>query len=215
MTLDLIALSDPNSAAAEAYRQLRTNLVFAGVPMETVLVAAATADQNKASVVANLAVSFANIGKRVLIADCDLRRPAMHRLFQLANDSGVTTALQNGERPLLQATGVPGLQVLTSGPAVPVAADLLASTRMNDLIAQLRTMAEIVLFDAPPVVLSTDAANLASRVDGVVLAVSVGHTKRHDAEQAKEILGRVGAHIVGAILVNAPANAALHKYLTG
>ena len=164
MTINLVTLTDPTSPAAEAYRRLRVNLMSAGreAPLHTLLVAAAGADPDKAATVANLAVTFAKVGKRVILADCDLRHPAQHTLFGLANDGGRDHRAPRGGGALpLQATEVADLRVLTSGPAVEVPSDLLASPAMGRLIARLRDEADVVLFDAPPVTLATDAAELA------------------------------------------------------
>jgi non-specific protein-tyrosine kinase len=218
MTGKLITISAPTSAAAEAYRRLRTNLATAraadGGPLQTLLVAAAGPDGNKAETVANLAITFARVGKRTILVDCDLRHPGQHALLGLANEAGVTTALQHPAGPLpAQAAEVPCLQVLTSGPAVDVPSDALASPQMAELIADLRREADIVLFDAPPVVLATDAVELASQVDGVLLTVSAGHTRREEAQRAREMLARVGAHVVGVALVNVQADGELTRYL--
>lgn len=205
MTSTLITLTDPASPIAEAYRRLRVNLTAAGrdTSLQTVLVAAAGSDAEKAEVVANLAVAFARIGKQVIVVDCDLRHPAQHTLFGLDNRAGVTTALGAADQPLpLQVTAAPGLRVLTSGPAIVGPADAVASPPMADLIARLRDEADIVLFDAPPVTLATDTVELATRVDGVLLTVRAGHTQREVAQQAKEQLERIGARVVGAVLVN-------------
>jgi non-specific protein-tyrosine kinase len=113
----------------------------------------------------------------------------------------------------LQSTEVPGLRVLASGPSLPISSDLIASPAMADLIARLRNEADVVLFDAPPVTLATDAAELATKVDGVLLTVSASHTRRDDARQAKELLERAGARLIGAALINVAADAALRKYL--
>jgi capsular exopolysaccharide synthesis family protein len=213
---DLISLNQPSSAAAEAFRRLRTNLLAAGsgAPLHTLLVVPATPDGDKAHMTANLAVAFARIGKRVILADCDLRHPAQHTLFGLENGAGVSSALQaQGGRLPLQATELSCLQVLTSGPAVDTPADLMASDAMSGLIAQLRDECDIVIFDAPPVEVATDAADLARQVDGVLLTVSAGHTKREDAQHAKELLAKVGARLLGVALVNVPLDAQLRKYL--
>jgi len=256
MTTNLVTITDPTSPAAEAYRRLRVNLVASGqeTPLHTLLIVAAGPDADKASTVANLAVTFARVGKRVILVDCDLRHPSQHTLFGLDNRAGVTTAVgaplppnagglsspqdrgaggpgspqdreaggpgspqdwgTGGAATLpLQATDVPGLRILTSGPEVAVPSDLIASPAMASLIARLRDDADVVLFDAPPVVLATDAAELATLVDGVLLTVSAGHTRRDDAQRAIDLLGKVGARLVGAALVNAPADAELRKYL--
>jgi protein-tyrosine kinase len=218
MAVNLVVVSDPTSPAAEAYRRLRVNLMSAlpqEAPLQVLLVAAAGPDPDKASTVANLAVTFARVGKRVILADCDLRHPALHDLLGLANDAGVTTVLDGdaaAELPL-QPTEIPNLRVLTSGPAVLVPADSIASPAMDRLITRLRQEADVVLLDAPPVVLATDAVELATQVDGVLLTVSAGRTKRDDAQRAVQLLKRVGARLVGTALVNLPVDADQRRYL--
>ncbi len=218
MTSTLVSLTDPTSPAAEAFRRLRINLGVGrdATGVKTLLVAAAGLDGDKASVAANLAIAFARIGKRTLLVDCDLRHPAQHSLFQLPNQDGLTSALQDLSAPLpLQESAVPCLRVLTSGPAVQIPADLIASPQMAGLIGRLRQEAEVVIFDAPPVVMATDAAELASQVDGVLLTVSAGRTRREEAQRAKDLLERVGAHILGVALINVAEDAALRNYLAG
>jgi len=225
MSSNLITLTNPTSPAAEAYRRLRLNLMAIGreAPLRTLLVVAAGADEDKAVPVANLAVTFARVGQQVILADCDLRHPAQHTLFGLANTAGVTTVLQEDpsaqsgqprEALPLQPTKVRNLRLLSSGPAVEIPSDLIATPAMVTLISRLRDEADIVLFDAPPVTLATDAAMLATRVDGVLLTVSAGRTKQQVARQAKDLLERVGARLVGVVLVNVPMDARLSKYLS-
>lgn len=208
MTANLISLTDPASPVAEAYRRLRVNLLAAGreAPLKTLLVVAAAADPDKASTVANLAVAFARVGRQVIVADCDLRRPSLHKLFGLDNTRGVTTAVGDAASSLpLHATEVAGLRILTSGPAVDVPADLLASPAMGNLIARMGEEADLVLLDAPPVLEATDAVELAPQVDGVLLTVRAGETRREDAQRAKEQLEKVGARVLGAALLNTGA----------
>ena len=216
MTPNLVTLTAPNSPVAEAYRRLRVNLMSAGssAPLRTILVVATSASKDKALVVANLAVAFAKVGKRVIVADCDLRHPAQHTLFGLGASEGVTTAVDVEQAPLpLLATGVENLFLLASGPNVEVPSDLLASPAMGRLVHRLEGEADVVLFDAPPVTVATDAAELAVQVDGVLLTVTAGVTKRDDAQRAKELLAQVGARVVGVALVNAAAEAAVRDYL--
>jgi non-specific protein-tyrosine kinase len=217
MAVNLVVVSSPASPAAEAYRRLRVNLMSAGqeAPLQVLLVAAAGPDPDKSSTVANLAVAFAKVGKRVILADCDLRHPALHTLLGLANDAGVTTMLEDDtavELPI-QQTEITNLRVLTSGPAVMVPSDSVASPAMARLIARLRQEADMVLIDAPPVVLATDAVELATQVDGVLLTVSAGRSKRDDAQRAVHLLKRVGARLVGTALVNLPVDADQRRYL--
>jgi capsular exopolysaccharide synthesis family protein len=218
MTLNLATLIEPNSPVAEAYRRLRVNLVSAGKeePLCTVLIAAASSSKDKPQVVANLAVAFAKVGQRVILVDCDLRHPGQHTLFGVSGNSGVTTAVKDEKAPLpLQATEVPGLQLLPAGPRIDVPSDLLASPAMGRLVKRLSGEADVVLFDAPPVTVATDAAELATQVDGVLLTIAAGVTKREEAQRAKELLAQVGARVVGAALVNVAAEAAVRDYLAG
>jgi non-specific protein-tyrosine kinase len=212
MTANLVCITDPSSSAAEAYRRLRVNLASPtqGAPLEALLVVAAGPEPDKASVVANLAVTFARVGKQVILADGDLRQSAQHAIFGLPNEQGITTVLSAPSVELpLQETGIEGLRLLSSGPPVELPSELLASPAMAELVARLRQDADIVLFDAPPVVSATDAAELAGAMDGVLLIVAAGRTKRDQAEQALQLLGRVGARVVGAALINAPASAGM------
>lgn len=205
MAPNLIILTDPTSPTAEAYRRLRVNLISAGrdAPLQTVLVVAAGPDEDKAEIVANLAVAFAKIGKRVAVADCDLRHPGQHTLFGLSNSNGVSDALSKPDKALpLQATAVTGLRLLASGAAAATSSDELASPGMAELISRLRREADIVLFDAPPVTVATDAVELATQVDGVLLTLRAGHTQREQAQRAREQLEKVGARVLGAALVD-------------
>lgn len=203
----LIALRDPRAPAAEAYRTLRTNIQFSSLdkPLRTLLATSTAPDEGKSTTIANLAVTIAQAEQRVILVDCDLRRPTLHTLFGLPNDSGLTSAIlaqEDAELPF-QDVGVPGLRLLTSGPLPPRPADILGSRRMEAVIARLRADADIVLFDTPPVVAVTDAAVLATRVDGVLLVFQAGRTSRERGRQARQILEKVKANIVGVVLNNA------------
>jgi len=213
----LITLTNPRSPIAEAYRSLRTNLEFSSLdhPLRSMIVTSAAPEEGKSTTLANLAVTVAQAGKRVILADCDLRRPAQHRLFGLANATGLTTMVvddQAMKSPPLQETGVPNLWLLASGPPPPNPAELLASRRMTEIIATLLERADMVLFDAPPVIAVTDAAVLAAKVDGVLLVLRAGKTKREHVERAKALLEKVNARVVGTVLTNVPPDASLQYY---
>ena len=201
----LIALRDPRSPAAEAYRALRTNIQFSSLdkPLRTLLATSTAPDEGKSTTIANLAVTMAQSEQRVVLVDCDLRRPSLHTMFGLPNDEGLTSLMlqENGRMPV-QQTEVPGLLVLTSGPLPPRPADILGSRRMEAVIAQLREQADIVLFDTPPVNAVTDAAVLATKVDGVLLVFRVGATKRDRAREARRLLDKVNANYVGVVLTD-------------
>jgi non-specific protein-tyrosine kinase len=213
----LITLSDPRSPAAEAYRTLRTNIYFSGLDrsIQTLLVTSAAPVEHKSLPVANLAVAMAQGDKTTVLVDADLRRPSLHTLFGLKNEAGLTSLfidIKGPIAPALQEVGVPNLKVLTSGPLPPNPAELLGSQRMLDVIAALKQQADIVLFDAPPVIAVTDAAVLGTRVDGVVLVVNAGHTRREHARRAKEQLEKLNIRIVGAVINGASVDSSVGGY---
>ncbi len=207
--MELVTIRNPGSAAAEAYRTLRTNLMFSSVdqPVSTLLVTSPARAEEKSSVLANLAVAFAQGGHSTILVDSDLRRPAQHVIWDANNERGLTTMMLEdsalADPPLIQ-TGIDGLQLLPSGPLPPTPADLLGGQRMGEVIGLLRARASYVLFDGPPVLAVTDAALLGSQLDGVLLVIRAGHTRREHAARAREALERVHVRIVGAVLDNAP-----------
>ena len=214
---NLITLSDPRSPAAEAYRTLRTNLYFSSLDraLETLVVTSAAPGDGKSTALSNLAVTMARGEKRTILVDADLRRPSLHTLFDVDNSQGLTTMAVDEDalaEPPLMATGVENLWLLPSGPLPPNPAEMLGSRRMEEVIAALKGRADIVLFDAPPVIAVTDAAVLGTKVDGVLLVVQAGKTRREHALRAKELLERVQVRIVGAVLNNAPPDQSLGGY---
>ncbi|MFN8595158.1 MAG: CpsD/CapB family tyrosine-protein kinase [Anaerolineae bacterium] len=213
----LITLTDPRSPAAEAYRTLRTNVYFAGLnhSIHTLLVTTVAPLEGKSMTVANLAVSMAQGDKRTILVDADLRRPALHTLFGLNNDKGLTSLFMDAKGPIEPAykdVGVPNLRVLTSGPLPPNPAEVLGAQRMLDVIEALKQAADIVLFDAPPVIAVTDATVLGTRVDGAVLVIDAGQTRREHAKRAKEQLEKLNIRIVGAVLNGASIDSTLGGY---
>jgi len=213
----LITLTDPRSPAAEAFRTLRTNLIFSSLdrPLTTLLVTSAAPDEGKSVTLANLAVTMAQGGRKTILVDCDLRHPRQHEIFGAPDRPGLTSMILDPsgvDEPPLAATSVEGLSLLPAGPLPPNPADLLSSRRMESLISSLKSRADIVLFDAPPIVAVTDAALLASKLDGVLLVVSAGQTKREHAQRAKELLEKINVRLVGAVLTNAVVDTSLSLY---
>jgi non-specific protein-tyrosine kinase len=212
----LIAYYDPSSPVAEAYRTLRTNIQFSSLdkPVRTLLATSSGPEEGKSTTLANLAVVLAQAEKRVILVDCDLRKPSLHKLFGLPNTAGLTSLLvQDDLRELpLQEVGLAGLSVLTSGPLPPNPSELLGSQRLAHLIDRLKEEADYVLFDTPPVIAVTDAAVLATRLDGAILVVSAGKTRRDLAQKAKAQLERVNANILGVVLNNVKLDADLNRY---
>ncbi len=205
----LITLTDPRSAAAEAFRTLRTNLMFSSLDraLTTIVVTAPAEADDKTSVVANLAIAFAQAGNKTILVDADLRKPSLHTLWGASNERGLTTMMAEDaalSTPPLQTTEVPNLLLLPTGPLPPIPADLLSNQRMNEVIGVLKARASYVLFDSPPVLAATDAALLGAKVDGVLLVVQAGHSRRDQVAQARQALERVHVRLLGAILTNAP-----------
>ncbi len=217
MTNTLVTISNPRSPVAEAYRALRTNLEFSGLdkPLRSMVVTSASPDEGKSTTLANLAVTVAQAGKRVILVDCDLRRPSLHQIFNVRNNMGITDLMRDESlmsNPPLQDTPVPSLKLLTSGQLPPNPAELLGSRRMSEIIACLLGQADVVLFDTPPIIAVTDAALLSAKVDGVILVVGAGKTRREHARKAKALLDKVNARLVGTVLNNVRFDSSLQYY---
>ena len=218
MTTDaIVTLSNPTSPAAEAYRTLRINLEFANVdePLKTLLVGGAGPDDDKEIVLANLGVTLADGGQSVIVVDADLRYPRVHSLFGLSNARGFTDMFRDDaafNKPPLQQILDTSLQILPSGPLPQIPSHILNSAKMAQVLTKLSEQANFVLFNAPPLVTVTDAALLASKVDGTLLVVKANVSKREYVKEAKNRLEKVNANIVGAVLSNAPLDASLKQY---
>jgi non-specific protein-tyrosine kinase len=212
---NLITLKDPRSPAAEAFRTLRTNILFAALdkPIHTLIVTSPAPDEGKSATVANLAVTMAQAGHTTILVDADLRRPSQHTLWSLPNENGLTSLMLDESGPLpLQNVKVDNLSVLTSGPLPNNPADLFSTRRMDEVLALLQSQAEYVLFDAPPVLAVTDTPLLASKLDALLLVIKAGTTRRDHAQRAKEILQRANIRIIGVALSNAPRDSSMNSY---
>lgn len=215
--VNLVTVTEPASAASEAYRTLRSNIHFASLdsPLKTLLITSTDPGEGKSTTLANLAVTMAQAGNRVLVVDCDLRRPSQHRLFGVPNAAGLTTMMVQGqalEKLPVQPTGVANLSVLTSGPLPPNPSELLGSRRLGEVLAQLKNEADILLVDAPPIIAVADAAILASKVDGVLLVVQANKTRRELAKRAKAMLDKANANLLGVVLNNVKLDSSMYRY---
>jgi len=199
----LIVHEQPKSPIAEAYRTLRTNIQFSqfDTELKTIMFTSTGPGEGKSTNVANTAVAMAQSGKKVILLDCDLRKPVQHHIFSLSN-KGVTNALTQNLplAEIIQDTHVPNLQVVTSGPIPPNPSELLATGKMQKLLDSLKENADLVIIDTPPAIAVTDACVLASKVDGVILVVSSRTIKPEMAQKAKESLLQAKARILGVVL---------------
>jgi len=197
------------SPLSEAYRVIRTNIQFMAVdqPVKTILVTSPDSGEGKSVTVANLGVIMAQADLKTVIVDTDLRRPVMHKIFQLPNQEGLTDLLRSTGVEIddqLKDTGVENLRVITSGPLPPNSSELLGSKRMAELIQHLEDRADVILFDSPPVLAVTDAVVLAGRVSGVILVIEAGRTRCDTTNQAIDRLRQVSANLLGGVLNRVP-----------
>ena len=222
----LIALTEPRSPITEAYRELRTNLQFSALdlPLKTILVTSASPGEGKSITAANLAIVMAQGGYSVLLVDADLRRPVLHKLFNLNNGRGLTTWLVGSETRLnelpglgsgwmqnsgalsedlktfSQATRIAGLRVITSGGLPPNPSEVLGSERMRQFLNEAQHAFDVVIIDSPPCGAVTDPVVLSQVVDGVLLVLDAHSTVRQAARRASENLRNVNARLVGMVI---------------
>ena len=216
-SLALATIEDNRSVMAEAYRHLRTSLLFssAGKPPQTILVTSTQPAEGKTTTAINTAITLAKSGADVVIIDCDLRRPRLHKHFGVANVNGLTSYLSGEKKPdsLLQTCeGLPNLKVITSGPIPPNPAELLSSNEMKNLLQFLKGNFKHVIIDSPPSVFFTDAAVLSMIVDGVVLVTLAGKSSIYLTRRFKQRLGSIGARIYGVVLNSVKSNSPEYSY---
>ena len=200
----LVTVHDARSSSAEAYRTLRTNLIFSQAvqTLRTLVVTSPAPSEGKTTTAANLAVSFAQQGMRVLLVDCDLRRSRIHKMFGVPREPGMTELIlgQQDIDSVARETSVPGLYILPSGILPPNPSELLGGDRMRKTLASLSEAFDLIVIDTPPLLAASDAAILATITDGVVLVVRAGVTEVEAGQQAIAQLQSVGARVVGAVL---------------
>jgi len=204
----LIVAGGAQSVRAEAYRRVRTNLQFVDVddPVRTIVVTSAVPGEGKSITASNLAISFAEAGKRILLMDADLRMPRVAEYLGLEGAAGLTNVLagQVSVTDVVQPWGRGGLWVLPSGSVPPNPSELLGSQQMAELLDSFRARFDAVILDAPPLLPVTDAAVVAGRVDGAILVTRCGRTTRAQVGAATDALRAVGARVLGCVLNMVP-----------
>ncbi|RII35008.1 polysaccharide biosynthesis tyrosine autokinase [Clostridium chromiireducens] len=193
----------PKSIVSEAYRTLRTNVQYSSFDkaIKTIVITSAEAAEGKSTVSGNLALSFAQNDKKVIIVDCDLRKPSVHKNFKISNLSGLSEVLigkENIEDVIQNRNG--NLDILTSGKIPPNPSEMLSSVSMTNLIEKLREKYDIVILDSAPLQAVTDAQILSTKADGTILVIRAQRTSRESVIEAKNLLTKVGANILGTVL---------------
>jgi capsular exopolysaccharide synthesis family protein len=215
-SIKLVAIQEPRSPTAEAYRTLRTNVMVAAArhDVKTILISSALEGEGKSTTAANLAVVLAQSGKRVVLVSADMRKPRLHEFFGLENDRGLAEILTH-KMPAwegLQESGVENLWIFTSGQVADAPAELLTSDRMIDFISERREVVDFIVIDSPPLLAVADGLELAARVDGVLYVADAEHTPRGALKEARRQLEWVGARVLGAVLNSAPLARASSYY---
>lgn len=199
----MLTHTKPTSPLAETYRHLRTNIQLSRTTQNRVfLVSSAVSGEGKTVSSTNLAIAFAQLEKNVLLIDCDLRRPKIHRLFDISNKFGIVNMLVNNEAPkkCISRSEIPFLDVLPSGPLPPNPAELLASQRMGHFVGEVKKHYEYVVFDSSPLLAVTDASLLGQLVDGIIFVTKASSTLREDAGRALALLHQNQLTPLGTIL---------------
>ncbi len=197
---------------SEAFRMIRTNLHYLNTTADekkTILFTSALSAEGKSTTVANLAVAFSLTGKKVLLIDCDMRRPKLYDIFRIDGNIGLTNYLADG-RGIIEVTqnirDIEGLSVICSGPIPPNPSEMITSKRFAELIEQSREKYDIILIDTPPILVASDGLNMVHLVDGVVPIVAHRQSKKKDFIRLKESLIQIGYKIIGVILTKSPQN---------
>lgn len=201
--IELVPHERPRTLISEAYRSLRTGLLLSSArELKAVAVTSAVAGEGKTATAANLAIVLAQLGRQVLIVDCDLRKPRLHQVFRISNRLGLVNQLTSGAEPAetILPTEVPNLWITPSGPIPPNPSELLASDRMRDWLRVMRSRFDFVVLDTPPALAVTDATIVGLLVDGVVLTLRSGKVTREEARLCRDRLRQAGIKILGAVL---------------
>ena len=202
--VQLIAHNHPKVPISEQYRLIRTNILFSSVDKEikSIMVTSPEPDDGKTTIASNLAIVLAQQGKKVLLVDTDLRKPSIHYAFNVSNMDGLTSILTKEitlDEGILQ-TGIPNLEILTSGPIPPNPSELLNSNAMENVLEEMRTRFDYVVFDTSPVLAVADPQIIANKCDGVIMVVSSGKTQKDKAMKTKVLLEKAKSQLLGVVV---------------
>lgn len=212
----LMIRENSKSPVSEAYRNIRTNIQFSNIDknIKTIMITSAGQGEGKTTTISNIAAAFSDTSKKVIIIDCDLRKPKVHKVFKITNNKGVTDCLlnDNSYKEYIHKDEEENLHILTAGQTPPNPAEMLSSNKMKKLIEDIEKDYDYILIDAPPVCIVTDAAILSTLTDGVILLCASGEAEIDMVKRAKENLEKVNANILGVILNKLPINTRSYQY---
>jgi capsular exopolysaccharide synthesis family protein len=218
LTKSMVTLLEPTSAASEAYRTVRTNLLYSSVddPPRAILLTSSKEGEGKSTTSCNLGVVLAQAEKSTLILDCDFRKPSIHKFFDLQNFYGIVDVLAGARSPQeVWTEPLPGLKTITVGPIPPSPAELVGSQRLSEFLDSVRKEFDYVLVDASSIGLVSDPASLATQVDGTLLVIDGQATRMSELQRSIRSLEAVGAKILGTVLnkVQAPQQGYYNSYM--
>lgn len=209
----LITAVHPKSPISEQFRTLRTNINFMAIdhPIKTLALTSANVSEGKSTVTDNLAVVWAQNGQNILLVDADMRRPTLHRTFDLNNRIGLTTILTSHDQSIdlnkfVQPSGIKNLSLLPSGPTPPNPAELLSSQRMRVFWKAVRSRYDMVIVDVPPMLEVTDTQVISHNLDAVVLVIKQGQTQKAGVRRAVELLKMAHANLIGYVMNDVASN---------
>lgn len=202
----LVINTNSKSIVAEQFRTVRANIKFAMKDkiFQSLLFTSASVGEGKSTIASNIAISFAQDGKKVLLVDVDLRKPTMHYTFNKHMSPGITNLIMSNWRfqDIVKESGIRGLDLITCGPIPSNPAELLGSTSMDNFMEDMKKIYDLVILDAPPILSVADAQILSEKCDGTVLVVSAGKTEKRNLKKAKEVLLASKAKMIGVVLNN-------------
>ncbi|MDU1314090.1 MAG: CpsD/CapB family tyrosine-protein kinase [Clostridium septicum] len=211
----LIVENKPRSVAAESYRTLRTNIQYSSFDEEckSIVITSSEPGEGKSTTAANLALSLAQGEKKVILIDCDLRKPSIHKKFKISNLTGLSDVLI-GQKKLIQVLKRHGdnLLLLTSGKIPPNPSEMLGSKAMKNLLKELRENFDYIIIDTPPVQAVTDSQVLSTEADGTLLVIKAEKTKRDSVHNSINLLRKVNANIIGTVLNGVNNNSGNYHY---
>lgn len=213
--IELLTHLDHKSSISEAYRSLRTSLLLSSVePIKSLVITSPLEDEGKTTVAVNLAISFAQLDKMVLLVDADLRKPKLHAVFGLDNTTGLSNFLTRQViKEIIRESGITNLSVITSGPIPPNSSELLSSKRMREFIDLVKEKFDIVIFDAAPLITVTDASILSTLVDGTIVVIRSGKTTFDVAKRGLKLLRDINSRILGSVLNGLDTTREGYEYL--